>query len=77
MIVGRTLAQKAARAVALREQHQWFAWHPVRLKDGRWVWLRSIYRQRVGLRKSGAGWAFSIPDAAWEYAANRIDRVSA
>lgn len=22
---------------------QWFAWHPVRLRDGRWVWWETVW----------------------------------
>lgn len=24
---------------------RWFAWHPVRTEQGRWVWLRHTYRR--------------------------------
>lgn len=27
---------------ARAEWHQWFAWHPIRLKDGRRVWLETV-----------------------------------
>lgn len=26
----------------------WFAWHPVKTKDGRWVWLRNVHRYLRG-----------------------------
>jgi hypothetical protein len=25
--------------------HRWFAWRPVRIDDGRIVWLESVYRR--------------------------------
>lgn len=25
--------------------HPWFAWRPVKLKDGRWAWRRTIMRR--------------------------------
>jgi len=43
--------------------HQWFAWHPVRLWYGRWVWLKHVRRVRIvkygGL--PGPDWSF------WSY----------
>ena len=27
--------------------HLWFAWYPVTLLDGRWVWLEYVRRRRV------------------------------
>jgi len=27
--------------------HKWFAWRPVRLWWGKWVWLRTVQRSRV------------------------------
>jgi hypothetical protein len=39
-------------------QHDWFAWHPVRLDDGRWVWLRRVSRW---LRHASACWDYWIP----------------
>lgn len=43
--------------------HRWFAWHPVRLWYGRWVWLRTVFRQRVHKKPylDGPDWAF------WSY----------
>lgn len=23
----------------------WYAWHPVRLEDGRWAWCQLVYRR--------------------------------
>lgn len=25
---------------------RWFAWRPVKLEDGRWAWLRTVWRSR-------------------------------
>ena len=27
--------------------HYWFAWHPIRTWDGRWVWLRKVQRRLI------------------------------
>jgi hypothetical protein len=27
---------------------EWFAWHPVRLKNGEWRWLVKVFRLDVG-----------------------------
>lgn len=29
-----------------REWHRWFAWRPVRLRDGRVAWLSTVLRRR-------------------------------
>ena len=31
----------------LENWHNWFAWRPVRMEDGRWAWLQFIYRQVI------------------------------
>ncbi len=28
----------------------WFAWFPVRLQNGAWVWLERVRRQGIGFR---------------------------
>lgn len=28
------------------EWHKWFAWYPVKLLNGRWTWLTTVYRRR-------------------------------
>lgn len=38
----------------------WFAWRPVRLWDGRWTWLRHVYRRRVAKR-------CALPGPHWEF----------
>ena len=29
-------------------RHKWFAWYPVTLDNGRWVWWEYIWRQKEG-----------------------------
>lgn len=41
MIVGRTYAARAPSTTP----HEWFAWHPVRMEDGRLAWLTVVLRQ--------------------------------
>jgi hypothetical protein len=43
--------------------HWWFAWRPVRLVDGRWVWLRRVMR-RLWYFPDGLPGA---PGPFWEY----------
>lgn len=45
MIWGETHKQRKAREDAARKPHRWFVWHPVRLTDGRYAWLRYVTRQ--------------------------------
>ena len=41
------------RALYAEPGHQWwFAWHPVKMTDGKWAWLRWITRRRI--------WDYSI-----------------
>jgi len=28
----------------LGKWHEWFAWYPVHLEDGRWLWLQKVKR---------------------------------
>jgi hypothetical protein len=41
--------EKADRAYAKKKRatpwHEWYAWYPVRLKDGRWFWLETVHRR--------------------------------
>lgn len=53
MIFGATCEQQFDREYAedcrkleLCLPHLWFAWHPVKLDDGRWAWLQKVYRHR-------------------------------
>lgn len=43
--------------------HLWFAWRPVRLYYGKWVWLRNVVRLRVVKKPNlhGPDWEF------WSY----------
>lgn len=41
--------------------HDWFAWHPVKLSNGTWIWLETIQRKMV--------WAYYWED--YEYRLNR------
>ena len=36
---------------AYEDWHLWFAWRPVKTLNGRWVWLRRLYRS--GWRVNG------------------------
>lgn len=46
--------------------HGWFAWRPVRTIDGRWSWLRRIYRRRFHLKPhlpgDGKWWIYGRTD---------------
>jgi len=42
----------------------WFAWHPIRLGDGRWCWMRSVER---GCRLIAA--PYCTPWFEWRYRA--------
>jgi hypothetical protein len=39
--------------------HDWFAWHPVRLWYGKWVWLRTVRRARITTKAH-------LPGPMWE-----------
>ena len=42
---GETAEQENAR---LNDWHKWFAWYPVQLKSGQWVWWENLWRIRTG-----------------------------
>lgn len=44
MLWGMTAAQKEAIAKGYVAE-LWFAWHPVKLFDGRWCWLDYVWRK--------------------------------
>ena len=55
MIWGETTEQK----LWVYKLHAWFAWHPVKLNNGRWVWLQWIWRQKNTTR-GGDSWDTAI-----------------
>ena len=49
MIWGKTFKQKRIERIAVNAR--WFAWKPVQLNDGRWIWwtrLQRVYRDNWG-----------------------------
>lgn len=62
MIFGTMHKEKADRSLS-RGEELWFAWHPVRLNDGRWLWLDYVWRR----------WEcdkFAPTNCGWHYKAN-------
>jgi hypothetical protein len=46
-----------------REPHNWFAWHPVILSDGRKAWLETVEREKAYTFAHGDKWFYrSIND---------------
>jgi hypothetical protein len=45
----------------LDEAEDWFAWHPVRLASGKWVWLEWVFRHRT------LGGYPDFIDGPWDY----------
>ncbi len=49
MIWGRTKEEQWMIREKWKQNHEketlWFAWRPVRLKDGRWVWWQTVRRR--------------------------------
>lgn len=66
MIWGRTSVERfekwRARRDADEQWHEWYAWRPVILNDGRWTWLQPVWRK---LHTSYYG------DAYWHYSTER------
>lgn len=49
----------------MSDEHDWFAWHPIKTWDGRCVWLKTVGRRRVFKKPFLDGphwefWAYSI-----------------
>ena len=41
--------------------HKWFAWYPVYVGKGTWVWLQHVYRKGVGTGYAGTvDWKYEI-----------------
>ena len=55
MIWGETDEQRHARRYTW---HRWFAWRPVRVNDGRWVWRETVARKRVDGINGMKWWAY-------------------
>lgn len=41
------------QAQNLKRTTEWFAWHPVKLKDGRWAWLENVKRTTLWTNTDG------------------------
>ena len=51
MIWGKT--DKEKDDIQAKKDAHWFAWHPVKLEDGRWVWLEYMARRYYCYRQGG------------------------
>lgn len=50
---------------------KWFAWYPVCLKDGSYVWLKRVCREwNWELNSWGDSSGYSGTDGGWEYFTN-------
>jgi len=38
-------------------KHKWFAWYPVALDNGQWVWWEWIWRQKESQIRDGDNWS--------------------
>ena len=38
--------KKTNEKLWMYRRHRWFAWRPVRLEDGRWIWLEVVIREK-------------------------------
>lgn len=43
--IGNTQEQIDAWVRRVEDWHDWFAWRPVRLRMGEWVWLETVQRK--------------------------------
>lgn len=46
MIWGKTKTEKLKQKLWVYKLHAWFAWRPVKLDNGRWIWLQWIWQQK-------------------------------
>ncbi len=70
MIFGKTLTEARKeferRMTTLEEWHRYYVWWPMRMNDGRYVWLHSIWRRAhiwrgpYVSRFEFSGWEYSI-----------------
>ena len=66
MIWGKTHTQKKKdKESKFPEGKNWFAWHPVRLDDGRWAWREWLWRKRWS-SWNDTGYTYYISINSWE-----------
>lgn len=61
------LKTRSEKNEVVRKLHRWFAWYPVHITDGHWVWLQFIYRQGFPLytenrRFAGYEWKYRLTE---------------
>ena len=63
MIFGKTDSEKRDIYERRMQPGPWFAWYPVKLVDGRYAWLSTIYRQPTqGYYCEGETWWYYATD---------------
>lgn len=61
MIWGLTNIEREKRRKE-KKRLGWFAWYPVRLKDGRWCWLQRVTYSFWGAWGCGSGYDYKIKE---------------
>lgn len=67
MIFGKT---KQQRYQMLTTKQLWFAWHPVRLRDGRTAWLERVHRYRLQYYGPNVDTGVHMISQHWSYEEN-------
>jgi len=48
--------------------HRYFAWHPVRTEEGKWLWLKYVCRKGISYHKPGELSNYFIDSVrSWQY----------
>ncbi len=62
MIYGKTYREEQAEHERLKKPHEWFAWYPVSLIDGRRAWWCTVLRYRDGQTYLDKWWRYAAFD---------------
>lgn len=58
MIFGKSNEEMNQKRDRYYKERKWFAWHPVRLVNGCWVWLEYVWKNYSSA--CGGGWRYDI-----------------
>ena len=57
MIWGKTTSEKIAEIYSVSK---WFAWYPIQLKDGRWIWWEYVWLHKCRSYLTGTNYHYEV-----------------
>lgn len=52
----------------------WFAWRPIKLRDGRWIWLEKVYKYLETWR-AGCGYYYELLQKDSRYSTSTVSNT--